>query len=101
VGDQEHVADAVAHSRRSFVKKLLAAGFAIPVVSSFALDSVAAAGPTQGKNCEDQFAGNLTKTQGRDCEDQFFGNQTLNVFNFPHGHERFLFNHNQLWTGDS
>jgi hypothetical protein len=80
------------------VKKLLAAGFAIPVVSSFALDGVAHAGVTN-RDCQDQFQGN--QTLNRHCQDQFFGNQTLNVFNFPHGHERFDFNHNQLWTGDS
>jgi hypothetical protein len=87
VGDQEHVADAVGHSRRSFVKKLLAAGFAIPVVSSFALDGVAQAVPTKGGNCQDQFLGNQT--------------HSLNIYNFPHGHERILFDHNQFWTGDS
>ena len=39
MGDPEKVADAVAFSRRNFVKKLVAAGFAIPVVSSFALNA--------------------------------------------------------------
>jgi len=37
-------------SRRDFFKKMLALGFAVPVISSFALDGVASANPTKFPN---------------------------------------------------
>jgi hypothetical protein len=37
-------------SRRDFFKKMLALGFAVPVISSFALDGGAAATPTRFPN---------------------------------------------------
>jgi hypothetical protein len=37
-------------SRRDFFKKMLALGFAVPVISSFALDGVAAATPSKFGN---------------------------------------------------
>jgi hypothetical protein len=50
-------------SRRDFFKKMLALGFAVPVISSFALDGVASATPTKFPN--------------QTCGNQTFGNQTF------------------------
>ena len=62
MGDQEEVVESAGFSRRSFVKKLLAAGFAIPVVSSFALDASADAsvGRHHDPGCHDFFSANQT-----------------------------------------
>jgi len=79
MGDPEKVADAVAFSRRNFVKKLVAAGFAIPVVSSFALNASS--------------AGSTPKPAGFTESNLFCANQTVVNPEFhlncdvPHGHE--------------
>lgn len=69
MGDQEGVVGSVGFSRRSFVKKLLAVGFAVPVISSFALD--ASANSVEFGNAlhhEDCFVGN---------QSSFVGNQNI------------------------
>jgi hypothetical protein len=43
MSEQDEVLNAVELSRRSFMKKLIAVGFAVPVISSFALDGIAGA----------------------------------------------------------
>ena len=51
MGEQEDGSSSAEISRRSMIKKLVAAGFAIPVISSFVLDGVAGASynPGQGE----------------------------------------------------
>jgi hypothetical protein len=74
VGDPDKVVEAVEFSRRSFVKKLVATGFAIPVISSFALNVGSAHAVPKGHDTdEDFFLGNQTFLE-RDCQ-------------VPHGHE--------------
>jgi hypothetical protein len=43
MSEQDEVLNGVELSRRSFMKKLIAVGFAVPVISSFALDGIAGA----------------------------------------------------------
>ena len=70
--DQEDVVQPVPVSRRAFVKKLVAAGFAIPVISSFALD-VAAGGSVTHDTTKPAlagpsiFTGNSTEGEGFHC----------------------------------
>jgi hypothetical protein len=82
MADPDKVVEAVAFSRRSFVKKLVATGFAIPVISSFALDIGSAHGTVPhghdnaGNNgLNDIFIGNMT-----------LGNEHEPFCREPHGH---------------
>ena len=79
MGDPDKIVEAVEFSRRSFVKKLLATGFALPVISSFALNVGTADGIPKGHDTEN--------------ENIFFGNQTFGQLNcqLPHGHENSCF----------
>lgn len=64
-------------TRRNFFKKMIAVGFAVPIVSSFTLDGVAAAGE------EHHFRyGNQTEKQHFP-----FPNQTQTLFPFPNQFE--------------
>jgi hypothetical protein len=62
VSGEEQIVESVGVSRRSFVKKLLAIGFAAPVISTFAIEGVAAACAPQGSDQyyrRHQYPGNL------------------------------------------
>jgi hypothetical protein len=76
MGDPDKVVDAVEFSRRSFVKKLVATGFALPVISSFALNAGAAhASVPKGHDTDENiFLGNMTFGENLNC-------------NVPHGHD--------------
>ncbi|HXR55084.1 MAG TPA: hypothetical protein VN793_08545 [Acidimicrobiales bacterium] len=77
-GDHDGVVESVGFSRRSFVKKLLAVGFAVPVVSSFALDASADGDVPHGHQDEsDFFLANMTSGRG-----------FRPVCTVPHGHDR-------------
>jgi hypothetical protein len=65
-------------SRRNFFIKLVAIGFAVPVVSSFAIDSVASA-DTHTSLFNNLGGSNITL--GGDC---------IEVPVVPHGHDRFF-----------
>jgi hypothetical protein len=76
MGDQDEVVESVGFSRRSFVKKLLAVGFAVPVVSSFALDASADAGVPHGHDDDDFRFANMTSHR-----------RFRPVCTVPHGHD--------------
>jgi hypothetical protein len=95
MGDQDKLDAAVEVSRRSFVKKLVAAGFAVPVVSSFALDAAASADVPHGHGDNDV------------NQEIFLGNQTFGFDEggrVPHGHgNRYGLSNDStgIWTGDT
>jgi hypothetical protein len=75
--DRDDVVESVGFSRRSFVKKLVAVGFAVPVVSTFALDASAHGGILPGFPSD---------------QDTFISNSTSGGFDqgcdtLPHGHD--------------
>jgi hypothetical protein len=60
MSEQEEALAGVELSRRSFMKKLIGVGFAIPVISSFALDGIAGASNKIG--AFPHFTGNVTSS---------------------------------------
>ena len=86
MSEHDEVLNGVELSRRSFMKKLIAVGFAVPVISSFALDGIAGASynPGQGQGA---LGGNNPGTGegdlGESNPDGAWGHPNTQ-FHFPH-----------------
>lgn len=76
---EEGASGSAEFSRRAFFKKMALVGFAIPVVTSFALDGVASAETDWGK---DHKYGNQT-FHNQKLGNQSFGNQGITNPNVP------------------
>ncbi len=86
MSEHDEVLNSVELSRRSFMKKLIAVGFAVPVISSFALDGIAGASYNPGQGEGALGGNNLGTGQGDLGESNPNGTwgHPNTEFHFPH-----------------